>query len=364
MQKSNASGNCTNPAMGFQASLYAATYTIIFVPGLLGNGLALWVLCRFLSKKSKAVIFMINLATADLAHVVSLPLRTYYYINHSWPFGGFLCQLCFYLKYLNMYASICFLTCISIQRYFFLLHPFKAKNWNWRYDVAISAVIWTVVGAACLPLPVLRSPTLSNNSHACFADLEVKQLTMGASVALVLIAEFSGFVIPLATIIYCTWKMRQSLQDAPTPLQHANEKQKAWHMIIGCAAVFFICFTPYHVNFPIFMMVKQDAITDCSVRRRALFFHPISLCLASLNCCLDPILYYFMTSEFQERLFRHCGLGIFSRLTSLDSSSNTNSSPGGKNEGDRRNKNVLMAYFWTLQPHRFKSDGMESPLSE
>ncbi|XP_061454418.1 putative P2Y purinoceptor 10 [Rhineura floridana] len=362
MQDNNSSERCTDPPMGFQASLYAATYVIIFVPGLLGNSIALWVLCRFINKKSKAVIFMMNLAAADLTHIVSLPLRMYYYINHSWPFGGFLCQLCFYLKYLNMYASICFLTCISIQRYLFLLHPFKTKDWKCRYDVAISAAIWTVVGAACLPLPILRSPSLSNDTNTCFADLGVRQLTMGASITLVIVAEFCGFVAPLMIIIYCTWKMRQSLQESHTPLQHTNEKQKAWHMILGCAAVFFICFTPYHVNFPIFMMVKQDIITDCSVRRRALYFHPISLCLASLNCFLDPVLYYFMTSEFRERLkCRHAT--ILSCLTDLDSSSTRTSSAGGESEGNNRNKNVLMAYFWTLRPHRPESDGMESPLS-
>ena len=61
------------------------------------------------SKKMKTLIFMINLAFADLAHVLSLPLRIYYYFTHTWPFGRAACLLCFYLKYLNMYAAIVFL---------------------------------------------------------------------------------------------------------------------------------------------------------------------------------------------------------------------------------------------------------------
>lgn len=52
---------------------------------------------------------MINLALADLAHVLSLPLRIYYYFTHTWPFGRGVCLFCFYLKYLNMYAAIVFL---------------------------------------------------------------------------------------------------------------------------------------------------------------------------------------------------------------------------------------------------------------
>ncbi|CAJ0964869.1 unnamed protein product [Ranitomeya imitator] len=128
--------NCNN-TQEFRHTLYAVTYTIILIPGLLANSVALWLLRGFINKKNKAIIFMINLALADLLHVLSLPLRIYYYINHTWPFRTFLCLLCFYLKYLNMYASIMFLTLISVQRYVFTANPFKAKGWKRRYDVAI-----------------------------------------------------------------------------------------------------------------------------------------------------------------------------------------------------------------------------------
>jgi hypothetical protein len=64
---------------------------------------------RYYSKKMKTLIFMINLAIADLAHVLSLPLRIYYYFTLTWPFGRVACLLCFSLKYLNMYAAIVFL---------------------------------------------------------------------------------------------------------------------------------------------------------------------------------------------------------------------------------------------------------------
>ncbi|KFV64596.1 Putative P2Y purinoceptor 10, partial [Dryobates pubescens] len=284
MESNVSSGNCTGPQMSFQSTLYATTYTLIFIPGLLANSAALWVLCRFISKKSKAIIFMINLAVADLAHVLSLPLRMYYYINRSWPFGSFLCQVCFYLKYLNMYASICFLTCISIQRYLFLLHPFRAKGWKRRDDAAISAAVWR------------------------------------ASIARVTVAELFGFVMPFGIIACCTWKMWQSLREGPTQLQNASEKQKALRMVLMCAAVFFICFTPYHINFPFFMMVIENIIQDCAVHRSTLRFHPISLCLASLNSCLDPVLYYFMTSEFQDQLLRHSCAALRARFPRRGSS--------------------------------------------
>ncbi|KFQ27477.1 Putative P2Y purinoceptor 10, partial [Merops nubicus] len=296
MESNASSGNCTSPQMSFQSTLYATTYTLIFIPGLLANSAALWVLCRFIGKKSKAIIFMINLAVADLAHVLSLPLRMYYYINQ-------LGRVCSSLKSLNMSASICFLTCISAQRYLFLLHPFRAKAWKRRYEAAVSALVWLLVGASCLPLLVVRSPALSNSTRACFSDLGVKQLSPGASIALVTVAELFGFVLPLAIISCCTWKMRQSLRGCPERPGEAGEKRKALRMVLMCAAVFFICFTPYHINFPFFMLALENVLRDCAVHGATL-----------LSCCLDPVLYYFMTSEFQDQLLRHSCAALRARF--------------------------------------------------
>uniref|UniRef100_A0A7M4EQT3 Putative P2Y purinoceptor 10 n=1 Tax=Crocodylus porosus TaxID=8502 RepID=A0A7M4EQT3_CROPO len=315
------SEGCAEPNITFKHHLYAVTYTIVFIPGLLANSAALWVLCRFISKKNKAVIFMINLAVADLAHVLSLPLRIYYYINNVWPFGHGLCLLCFYLKYLNMYASICFLTCISIQRYFFLYNPFKAKDWKRRYDAVISVAIWMFVGAACSPFPIMRYQGIANNASACFADLAVKKIkSMVVPVVMTIVAELLGFVGPLIVIVYCTWKTKESLQTYQMPLQN-SEKRKALRMISTCAIVFFICFTPYHINFFFYMMVKEDIITDCSIRQSTLYTQPFCLSLASLDCCLDPILYFFTTSEFQDQISRHSSIVIRSRLMSKESGS-------------------------------------------
>ncbi|XP_006082882.1 putative P2Y purinoceptor 10 [Myotis lucifugus] len=318
---SDAVTKCNVTSLTFQYTLYATTYVLIFIPGLLANSVALWVLWRFISKKNKAIIFMINLSVADLAHVLSLPLRIYYYISHHWPFQKTLCLLCFYLKYLNMYASICFLTCISLQRCFFLLKPFRARDWKRRYDVGISAVIWVIVGTACLPFPILRGTGLANNTESCFADLGYKKMPPMDLVGMITVAELAGFVIPVIIIAWCTWKTTISLRQPPMAFQGISERQKALRMVFMCAAVFFICFTPYHINFIFYTMVKEDFISSCSIVKSAQYFHPFSLCLASLCCLLDPILYYFMASEFRDQLSRHGSSVTRSRLMSRESGS-------------------------------------------
>lgn len=53
----------------YQHYVYTVVYSVILVPGLLGNVLALWVFKVYVRETKKAVVFMMNLAVADLLQV-------------------------------------------------------------------------------------------------------------------------------------------------------------------------------------------------------------------------------------------------------------------------------------------------------
>uniref|UniRef100_A0A8C1VBS2 P2Y receptor family member 10 n=1 Tax=Cyprinus carpio TaxID=7962 RepID=A0A8C1VBS2_CYPCA len=314
--------SCPNHTTVWETNkLYTYVYLIIFIPGLLCNTLALWVLCRFISKKTKAIIFMINLTIADLVHVLSLPLRIHYYIQQDWPFGNMLCMLCFYLKYLNMYASIAFLVCISIQRCAFLLRPFCARNWKSRYDVCISAAVWVVVGLCCSPFILMRSKSNSgSNSTTCFKDLPMRKLDVRSAISMMVAAELLGFLGPLIIISFCTYLIVNSFRQRNQNQQSTGNTKKALRMVRVCTGVFLFCFVPYHINFLLYLMVTQSIITNCAASQAIRQFHPISLCIASLNCCLNPLIYYFLTTEFKQQLSQH-GSVLRGRLMSMESTS-------------------------------------------
>ncbi|XP_063794486.1 probable G-protein coupled receptor 174 [Pseudophryne corroboree] len=302
----NATDDCAVDGQ-FMDYLYAITYTVILIPGLIGNVLALWVFYAYVKETKRAVIFMINLAVADLLQVLSLPLRIFYYLNKSWPFGRFLCMFCFYLKYVNMYASIFFLVCISVRRFLYLIYPFRFTDRKRMCDLYISMVGWIAVCVSCLPFPLLRignNSTTGDLDHKCFADLPLLDIGVTNSILTVTLAELFGFVTPLAVVSYCTWRTVMSLREPHSASHDLGEKKKALKMILTCAAVFLICFGPYHISFPLDFLVKAKKIKSCSQRKAILTLHPVALCLASINCCLDPVIYYFTTDEFKRRLSR------------------------------------------------------------
>ncbi|XP_035017904.1 putative P2Y purinoceptor 10 [Hippoglossus stenolepis] len=405
----NSSSSCNHNTTLWEQSMetmYTYFYLLLFIPGLLLNTTALWVLCRHISKKTKAVIFMINLALADLAHILSLPLRIYYYFTHSWPFGGGVCLFCFYLKYLNMYAAIVFLVCISVQRCVFLLHPFTARQWRRRYDLLISVVVWVVVSLACSPFILMRSSSsvpsaslstqtiynmsdfwdatstqhplgytklephlsvspsglvpVSSPSSAkvgCFKDLPMRRLPLSLAVTMMALAELFGFFIPLTCITYSSIRIVRSLNQRQTQDEQrstilnssarsrlqsvtsngqtdkvhgrltSGEKQRALRMVLGCSALFLFCFAPYHLNFMLYLMVSQGIVTHCGTRQAVGQFHPVSLCMASLSCCLNPLLYYFLTAEFRLHLTRRTSSFSTSFLSSPINSPSQRAAP-------------------------------------
>uniref|UniRef100_A0A3Q3WJM3 G-protein coupled receptors family 1 profile domain-containing protein n=1 Tax=Mola mola TaxID=94237 RepID=A0A3Q3WJM3_MOLML len=356
-EESNSSLQCGHNMTSWEQqmdTMYTYFYLLLFLPGLLLNTTALWVLCRYISKKTKAVIFMINLALADLAHILSLPLRIYYYFTHTWPFGRGICLFCFYLKYLNMYAAIVFLVCISMQRCVFLLKPFFARRWRRRYDLLISITVWLLVGMACSPFILMRStPSPSSTKVSCFKDLPMRHLPFSLAVTTMVLAELLGFLIPLACISYSSIRIARSLNQEHTQEQQKKdpskalnssaryrfhsvssysqtdrysekqtntEKRRALLMVLGCSGLFLLCFTPYHINFLLYLMVSQDIVSNCATRVAVRQFHPVSLCLASLSCCLNPVLYYFLTAEFRLHFSRRTSSFTSSLLSSPISS--------------------------------------------
>lgn len=291
----------------YQHNMYAVVYSVILAPGLICNVLALWVFRVYIRETKKAVVFMMNLALADLLQVLSLPLRIFYYLNNSWPFGHPLCIICFYLKYVNMYASIYFMVCVSVRRCELIMRPLRYNSSKQKRDWFICGLGWLLVFLACLPFPLLRNSNEPASSSptglVCFSELPMRTVSAPAAWTLLIIAELLGFIIPLILVLGCTCLTAGSLLERTAgAMPDQGEKKRALRMVLSCAVVFLVCFAPYHITMPLDFLVKANALSNCPLRDLILRCHPVTLCLASLNCSLDPLMYYFTTDEFWRRL--------------------------------------------------------------
>ncbi|XP_007534769.1 uracil nucleotide/cysteinyl leukotriene receptor [Erinaceus europaeus] len=276
--------------------LFASFYLVDFILAFVGNALALWLFIRDHKSSTPANVFLMHLAVADLSCVLVLPMRlVYHFSGNHWPFGEIPCRLTGFLFYLNMYASIYFLTCISADRFLAIVHPVKSlKLRRPLYAHLACAFLWVVVAVAMAPL--LVSPqTVQNNHTVVCLQLYREKASRHALVSLAI-----AFTFPFVTTVTCYLLIIRALRQGPR--MEKRLKNKAVRMIALVLGIFLVCFVPYHVHRSVYVLHYHSGGTSCSAQHLLALGNRITACLTSLNGALDPIMYFFVAEKFRDAL--------------------------------------------------------------
>lgn len=287
----------------YQHYLLLPGYVLIFITGLVLNVVALWILVRCLRLKSVVMIYMFNLAVSDLTFTLPLPLRLYYYTNHEWPFGEILCQVSGSVFQINMYGSCIFLMCINLDRYVAIVHPLRWRHLR-RPKVArlLCLVVWVVILMGSIPTAIYHKQNhcVSENqtTYLCFESFS-DNMWQNNLFPLVVLAEILGFLLPLSSVTYCSIQIFRELCQASQT--RTLRQQKTVRLLVVNLVIFIICFVPYNTTLAVYGLLKAKVIsvrpeTQSSVRDVLIR----TMLLASMNCTLDPLIYYFSTEGFRN----------------------------------------------------------------
>ncbi|NXM32940.1 CLTR2 protein, partial [Oxyruncus cristatus] len=281
---------------GFKQVIYPIMYLIIFFLGAVGNGLSIYVFFQP-SQRISVNIYMQNLAISDLMFVSTLPLRaTYFLLGSQWIFGDILCRIMTYTLYMNMYCSIYFLTVLSVVRFIAIVYPFKhGKVTNAKYARITCTAIWVFVLAASSPL--LSKEVAGYSTPVKCLDLHPSNthrlLVMNSFVLIV------GFALPFSTIVFCyVFAIRALLKSRTLQSKRAACHKKALLTIIITLILFLLCFLPYHILRTVHLMYSIGSQASLPVHKALV----VTLCLAAMNSCFDPILYYFSAENFKAKI--------------------------------------------------------------
>lgn len=301
------SSNCTKND-GFKYPLYSIVFSIVFVVGLITNVAAMYIFTCTLKLRNETTTYMMNLVVSDLLFVFTLPLRVFYFINQNWPFGGVLCKLSVSLFYTNMYGSMLFLTCISVDRFLAIVHPLRSRTLRTKRNAKIvCAAVWVLVLSGSLPTGFKLEATTQNNHSTtkfCFENFSTNQWKSHLSKVVIFI-ETVGFLIPLLLNVVCSVMVLQTLRRPQTISRGGKlNKTKILRMIIVHLSIFCFCFIPYNVNLVFYALVRTNTLKGCSVESVVRTIYPIALCIAVSNCCFDPIVYYFTSETIQNSIKR------------------------------------------------------------
>ncbi|XP_019714858.1 G-protein coupled receptor 183-like, partial [Hippocampus comes] len=232
--------------------LMPLVYCAVFLVGLLGNALALHVIRPNLKKMNSTTLYSLNLVISDILFTLSLPVRiTYYALGFHWALGEALCKISGLIFYINTYAGVNFMTCLSIDRFIAVVLPLRFSRLrnvsNVRY---ICVGVWLLVLAQTLPLLGMAMTNVEPDGF--ITCMEYPNFEKVDHIATILIGGvFLGYVIPVITILMC-YSILCSKLHSTAKTNHLTEKsgrsRKAIGVICCVSLVFVVCYSPYHIN--------------------------------------------------------------------------------------------------------------------
>lgn len=304
--------NCTVDT-SYRFTFYQVSYSVIFLLGLATNSLALRRLCSSPCTMNSTAIYMFSLSSADLFFVVSLPMRIYYYHQRArvwsyktgdWTPGAAFCQITFMLKYMSLYGGIFFLVCIAVDRYLAVVHPLAPALRRLRAAQTVSGGIWCVVLGLSVSLPLLRLAA-SRQNQPCLLDPTSRRHRAFILAALSLV--LASFLLPTSLLLYSYCKVLSVLRHQRHRCRgHRRNRKQTLRVIYWVLGVYLLCFLPYHINLLGYTLTHMKLLPHCGLAKLTKSVHPVVLSLASFNCCLNPLIYYFSSSLVHSEAPR-CG---------------------------------------------------------
>ncbi|XP_060920722.1 delta-type opioid receptor-like [Labrus mixtus] len=276
--------------------IITAVYSVVFVVGLLGNCLVMYVIIRYTKMKTATNIYIFNLALADALVTTTMPFQSTDYLLNTWPFGEVVCKVFISIDYYNMFTSIFTLTMMSVDRYVAVCHPVKALDFRTPIKAKlINVCIWILSSAAGIPAFVLGGTQTKSEITEC--ALQFPEPYVYWDTLMKICVFVFAFVVPVLIITVCYSLMVLRLKSVRM-LSGSREKdrnlRRITRLVVVVVAVFVVCWTPIHI----FILVKAlVSVPETTAVMAAYFF---CVALGYTNSSLNPVLYAFLDENFKR----------------------------------------------------------------
>ncbi len=272
-------------------------YILICCIGLLCNTVTLYIFFLQQHTDSSMAVYMRHLALADTLLVMCLPLRVYYH-NKEGPF--YLCKVVGIFFYVNMYSSILFLSLISLDRYLKIIKPvwvFRIQKTKWSHTA--SYIVWVILISGTMPL--FSSDSQKHPCDKICFHFHSKGLVSGIINLTTVVLFLVFYVAFLCFYVKITKKLRTMSMGNGDPKAQSRKKRVIIKTFL-VPAIFTLCFLPYHaVRIP-YVLAQLSVIGDLHSQQLLHLLNESTLLLSALNSCLDPIIYYFLSSAYRKTM--------------------------------------------------------------
>lgn len=276
-------------------------YGIVFLVGLCGNSLVIYVVLRFSKMQTVTNMYIFNLALADEMFLTGLPFLLTTMTFGYWPFGRIMCKVYMTTTSINQFTSSLLLTVMSADRYVAVCHPISSPRYRTPFIAKfICLTAWTV--SALLMVPIYIYANILENDHGTSKSCNIywpEGDVMNGQQAFTLYSFTLGFAIPLKLILLFYFLVICKLRTVG-PKNRSKEKKrshrKVTYLVLTVITVYVICWLPYWIT--------QVYITLLPPRQGqthlGLTIILLAGCLSYANSAMNPVLYAFLSDNFKK----------------------------------------------------------------
>ncbi|XP_055387241.1 adipokinetic hormone/corazonin-related peptide receptor variant I [Condylostylus longicornis] len=288
--------------------LSITVYSILMTASALGNITLLYLLLRDRTRcASRIDIMLINLCIADLlVTFLMMPTEIAWSWTVIWVAGDLMCRIMAFFRTFGLYLSSAVLVCISIDRYYAVLKPFKISETRGRGMLTIAWISSTVHSVPQAFIFHVESHPKVKWFEQCvtfhsFPD-EIYNVLYSVMCMLVM------YAIPLVVITFCyasiyieIYKKSKNLSYKTELFRRSNDdvlckaKQRTLRMTVTIVIVFVVCWTPYYVMSIWYWLDRESAMLIDQKIQKGLFL------FASTNSCMNPLVYGIFNIRSNKR---------------------------------------------------------------
>ncbi|XP_069753569.1 succinate receptor 1-like [Narcine bancroftii] len=319
--------DCVDINEGIERYYLTTMYSIEFIMGLIGNFIVICGYIFCLKKWKCSNIYLFFLSITDLLFICTLPMFVIQYANNSeWFYSELCCKFNRYFLNCNLYLSVLYLTCISIDRYLLVrnpttLHWFQQK----RTAVVICFTLWIFVTLELVPMFTFIGPkNITDNEDQIVVCIDYASSgDAWDSIIYSLFLTIVDFLLPLSVMGFCCIKTAQSLKKIDAQRRRNIKLEKPHRLVILALVIFTMLFTPYHIMRNVRIASRMNRDLPFCLYKGIKATYAISRPIAYLSSAINPIFYFLLGDRFRETLLKKLPF-VGPKLISLHSSATSN----------------------------------------
>ncbi|XP_074725548.1 urotensin-2 receptor-like [Strix uralensis] len=244
-------------------------------------------------------VYVINLALADLLYLSTIPFVVCTYFAHDWFFGDMGCRLLLSLDLLTMHASIFLLTAMSLERYWAVARPLRARQASNAYRKLASAVLWLLSLLLTAPMMVMTQLREGDgpNKRICIPTWTASAFRLYLTVLFATSILAPGVVLGVVytRLARAYWSSAWGLGLLVASRAPAR---RLFSRISAIVVAYWACFLPFWA-WQLAWLYWGEGLGIGPAAQAYLNFGVT--CLAYGNSCVNPFLYTLLTSSYQRR---------------------------------------------------------------